>query len=57
MDREKIIEEIRLASSNGRLPCEKAHEMARVLNITLREIGTVCNEMGIKIAACQLGCF
>lgn len=50
-------EAIRKASSNNRLSCEKAHALARERNVTLREIGVICNELGIKITACQLGCF
>ena len=57
MTREKIIEAIQAASENNRLSCEKAHELARDLNISLPEIGAICNELKIKIAACQLGCF
>ncbi len=57
MTREKLIESIRAASANNRLTCEKAHELSRILNISLKEIGEACNELNIKIAACQLGCF
>ncbi len=57
MTREKLIESIRTASTNNRLTCEKAHELSRILNVSLKEIGEVCNELHIKIAACQLGCF
>jgi hypothetical protein len=57
MTREEIIEVIRTTSENNRLSCEKAHDLAKNLNIPLREIGAICNELKIKIAACQLGCF
>jgi hypothetical protein len=57
MTREMIVEAIQTASENNRLSCEKAHELARDLNISLPEIGAICNELKIKIAACQLGCF
>ncbi len=57
MTREKIIESVRAASANNRLTCEKAHELSRLLNISLKEIGVICNELHIKISACQLGCF
>ncbi len=57
MTRENLIESIRSASANNRLTCEQAHELSRRLNVTLKEIGEVCNELHIKIAACQLGCF
>jgi hypothetical protein len=57
MTREMIIEVLRKASTNSRLTCEKAHALARELNVPLKEIGALCNELKIKIAACQLGCF
>ena len=57
MTREKIIEAIQAASINNRLTCEKAHALAGELKVSLKEIGALCNEIKIKIAACQLGCF
>jgi hypothetical protein len=57
MNREKLIEAIRAASLQNRLSCEKAHELSAAHAISLREIGEVCNDLKIKIAACQLGCF
>ncbi len=57
MKREKIIEAIRSGAVNNRLTCEKAHELSASLGIPLREIGDLCNELKIKISACQLGCF
>lgn len=57
MTRDKMIEAVQKASVDNRLSCEKAHELAKELNTTLPEIGAICNELKIKIAACQLGCF
>jgi hypothetical protein len=57
MTREQLGEAIKAASQNNRLSCERAHELAKGLNTTLQEIGVICNELKIKIAACQLGCF
>jgi hypothetical protein len=57
MTREKIIERIRASATDNRLACEKAHSLAAELNISLREIGALCNELKIRISACQLGCF
>jgi len=57
MTREMIVDAVRTASVNNRLSCEKAHELARDLNTSLQEIGSICNELKIKIASCQLGCF
>lgn len=57
MTREKVIEMIRAASTDNRLTCEKAHALSAALNVPLSEIGALCNELKIKLAACQLGCF
>jgi len=57
MDQENMIDAVRSAAVNNRLTCEKAHELARQMNVSLQEIGAVCNELKIKISACQLGCF
>ncbi len=57
MKRDVMIAVVRNASVNNRLACEKAHAIAKDLNISLREIGALCNELKIKITACQLGCF
>jgi hypothetical protein len=57
MPREKRVELILAASPDNRLSCERAHDLAREMNITLQELGALCNELKIKITACQLGCF
>lgn len=57
MTREKIVEVIRSSSAGNRLTCEQAHALAKGLNVTLQELGALCNELKIKISACQLGCF
>ncbi len=57
MKREELIEKVRAASDGNRLSCEQAHELSRELNVTLGEIGAICNELKIRISSCQLGCF
>ncbi len=41
----------------GKLTCKKAFQLAEELNISLKDIGDICNAEGIKIIHCQLGCF
>jgi hypothetical protein len=48
MDRDKIIDAIRRASENNQLSCEKAHELSRVLEVPLQEIGAICNDVNIR---------
>ena len=45
------------AAKDGRLSCEAAHELAKELGVTLEEIGRFCDDNGIRIKDCQLGCF
>ena len=40
-----------------KIPCEAAHSIADGFGVPRREIGAVCEEEGIRICACQLGCF
>ena len=55
--KEQLAESVRKAAEGGRLSCAAAHDLGRELNVSLQEIGAACNELKIKIAACQLGCF
>ena len=57
MTRNELVKAVQAASEQGKLSCAKAHELSSDLGVTLAEIGQVCNELKIKIAACQLGCF
>ncbi len=57
MVRQQLIEAIKKASAGNRLTCEKAHALAAELKVPLQEIGVLCNELKVKISACQLGCF
>lgn len=57
VSKEALREAVSTAAVENRLTCEKAHELGRELNVSLREIGAVCNELNIRIKACQLGCF
>ncbi len=55
--REDIESAVRKAARDNRLSCEAAHAIGKELNVSLQEIGAVCNNLKIKITACQLGCF
>jgi hypothetical protein len=39
------------------LSCTQAVKLSKEHNISLKEIGETCNQQGIKIIDCQLGCF
>lgn len=54
---EELIQAIRQGSSEGRITCEKAHEIAKELNLPLPLVGKALDMLGVKITKCQLGCF
>ena len=58
---EDIINRIKDAAAvvdgQGKLPCKRAFQLAEELNISLKEIGDICNNEDIRITHCQLGCF
>ncbi len=39
------------------LPCAKAFEISRQHGIALNRIGKICDQEGVKLTACRLGCF
>lgn len=57
MTREELVERIRAASKDGKISCRQALRLAEETGTSSRELGDVLNEMKIKIAGCQLGCF
>jgi len=40
-----------------KLSCARAFEIAERHGVAKKEIGKSCNRAGVRIAACQLGCF
>jgi hypothetical protein len=53
----KIEEEIKKRAVNGRLSCPVARKIAEELSVPYEEYGRAANELKIKIADCELGCF
>ena len=52
-----IINEALLREGKKTLACAQAFKLSQEHNVSLKEIGEVCNQHGIKIIDCQLGCF
>ena len=55
--KEALEERIQSSLTDGKLPCAMAFKIAQELGITPRKVGDAANELEIKIASCQLGCF
>jgi hypothetical protein len=57
LDKAALERKIRDSLVEGKLPCATAFQIAREFKIAPREVGEACNQLGIKIRSCQLGCF
>ena len=54
----RLIETLKAqAGDDKRLACAEAFKIARDLDVPLADVGRTCNELGIKMINCQLGCF
>ncbi len=40
-----------------RLPCALALKLARDHAVSARDVGRTCDDLGIAVSKCQLGCF
>jgi len=54
---EGLVAKLKCVARNGRITCPSAHELAQEFAVKPKVVGTLCNELSIKIANCQLGCF
>jgi hypothetical protein len=57
MNNEDVKTRIRAAAPEGKIACAAAFRLAEELGITRKELGSLLNELRIKIIQCQLGCF
>jgi len=54
---EEIIAKRKDAAKDVKSPCAMAFKVAKECNVSTKEIGNLLNQLKIKIANCQLGCF
>ena len=57
MSQEDVKVRIKAAAPEGKIACAAAFRLAEELGISRKELGEMLNELKIKIAHCQLGCF
>jgi len=54
----RLIETLKAQAGDEKLlACTDAFKIARDLDVPLAEVGSTCNELGIRVMQCQLGCF
>ena len=61
-ERDKLVGAIRNATEereDGRvtLDCVRSFELAAEFGVTVREVSAICDEIDVRIAHCQHGCF
>jgi len=57
MSQEDIKARIKAAAAEGKIACGAAFRLAEELGLSRKDLGELLNELKIKIAHCQLGCF
>lgn len=55
--KEELRQEMLRRAVEGRISCAAARKMAEELDIPYRDVGEAADQLGIRITACQLGCF
>lgn len=57
MDSEKLYQEILKRAQDNKIACRQCFEIAKECDVSLKVVGDLCNEKGVRVHACQLGCF
>ncbi len=55
--KEKVWQSIKETAKDGRLSCTAARKIASDNNVPPKFVGDICDELKVKIKACELGCF
>jgi len=53
----EVLDALKAAAKEGRITCTEARKLAETLSVSPAVVGQAANELGIKIKACELGCF
>ena len=53
----KLHEAIKRQAVDGKVSCKAMLELSAGAAASPKDIGTLCDEMNIRIRGCQLGCF
>ncbi|MGE5455007.1 MAG: hypothetical protein ACM3O9_07415 [Methylocystaceae bacterium] len=54
---EQLEKELTRLSPEGKISCSLARKVAEDLGVPPQKVGEACNQLKIKICACELGCF
>jgi hypothetical protein len=54
---EQILDRVRKVAKDGKISCAEARKVAAELKVPPIMVGKAADELGVKIFACELGCF
>lgn len=54
---QSVLDALRAAAPDGRIECERAHDLAGELGVEPETVGRALDLLSIKITRCRLGCF
>ncbi len=57
MNQQELVAKLKEQCPNGKISCTEARKFAAERKIDLARMGELCDEAGIKIYGCELGCF
>jgi hypothetical protein len=57
MDKEAITKKIKSKTKDGKIACKQALKIAEEEGVPSKDLGALLNELKVKVASCQLGCF
>lgn len=56
-DKQLIAEKLKEKAPKGKISCHEARLLAQEFDVEPGVIGELCDELKIKVCACELGCF
>ncbi len=57
MNKEEVIKKLLATAVNDKISCTEAREIMEEHKVPHGQMGDICDEVGIKIHGCELGCF
>jgi hypothetical protein len=57
MDKEAITKKVKSKIKGGKIACKQALKIVEEEGVSSKDLGALLNELKIKVANCQLGCF
>ncbi|MDD3893970.1 MAG: hypothetical protein PHU36_02995 [Syntrophomonadaceae bacterium] len=57
MNKDEVLKKLQETAKDGKISCAEAREIMLDYKVPHGQMGRICDEVGIKIKGCELGCF